>query len=168
MNELSSLKPPAGAHKTKKRIGRGPGSGKGKTAGRGQKGQKARAASKKPLGFEGGQMPLQRRLPKRGFTSRNRVEYALVNVVDLNYFEDGQEITPELLAEEGFIRSAKALVKILGDGELERKVSVKAHKFSKSATTKIEAKGGSTEVLPAKAPKAEAEAVAEAGEVTGG
>ena len=96
MNELSSLAPPKGAHKTRRRIGRGPGSGVGKTSGRGQKGQKARAASKKRPGFEGGQMPLQRRVPKRGFTPLNRTRYALVNLKDLSQFDDGTEVTPEL------------------------------------------------------------------------
>ena len=147
MNELSRLKPPKGAHKNRKRVGRGPGSGTGKTAGRGQKGQKARAAAKTFPGFEGGQMPLQRRLPKRGFTPRNRVEYAVLNVVDLNFFEDGAEVTPQALYEAGMIRKPTSLVKILGDGELDVKLSVTAHKFSAGAITKITAKGGTTEVL---------------------
>lgn len=147
MNELSRLKPAEGAHRTGKRLGRGQGSGKGKTAGRGQKGQKARAASKKPFGFEGGQMPLQRRLPKRGFTPRTRNRYAIVNVADLDFFEEGTEVTPELLHAEGFIRSATDRVKILGDGDLEVKLVVKAHKFSAGAADKIAGKGGSTEVI---------------------
>lgn len=147
MNELSRLKPPSGAHKTRKRVGRGPGSGTGKTAGRGQKGQKARAAAKTFPGFEGGQMPLQRRLPKRGFTPRNRVEYGTVNVVDLNFFEDGADVTPVELHAAGMIRKPTSLVKILGDGDLEVKLNVKAHKFSASASEKIAAKGGTAEVI---------------------
>ncbi len=147
MNELSRLKPPSGAHKTRKRVGRGPGSGTGKTAGRGQKGQKARAAAKTFPGFEGGQMPLQRRLPKRGFTPRNRVEYAILNVVDLNFFDDGAEVSPAELHAEGMIPKATSLVKILGDGELDVKLTIKAHKFSASASEKIAAKGGTAEVI---------------------
>lgn len=147
MNELSRLKPPSGAHKTRKRVGRGPGSGNGKTAGRGQKGQKARASAKTFPGFEGGQMPLQRRLPKRGFSPRNRVEYATLNVVDLNFFDEGTEVTPTELHAAGMIRKPTSLVKILGDGELEVKLTVKAHKFSASASEKIAAKGGTTEVI---------------------
>jgi large subunit ribosomal protein L15 len=147
MNELSRLKPPKGAHKNRKRVGRGPGSGTGKTAGRGQKGQKARAAAKTFPGFEGGQMPLQRRLPKRGFTPRNRVEYAEINVVDLNFFEDGAEVTPDALHAAGMIRKPDALVKILGDGDLDVKLTVTAHKFSAGASAKIVAKGGTAEVI---------------------
>jgi large subunit ribosomal protein L15 len=147
MNELSRLKPPKGSHKNRKRVGRGPGSGTGKTAGRGQKGQKARAAAKTFPGFEGGQMPLQRRLPKRGFTPRNRVEYTVINVVDLNFFDDGADVNQASLFEAGMLRKPTSLVKILGDGELEVKLSVTAHKFSSGAMEKIAAKGGTTEVL---------------------
>ena len=147
MNELSSLAPPKGAHKTRRRIGRGPGSGVGKTSGRGQKGQKARAASKKRPGFEGGQMPLQRRVPKRGFTPLNRTRYALVNLKDLSQFDDGTEVTPELLLEKGLLRKATDLVKVLANGDLTSKLTVKAHKFSKTAASKIEAAGGKTEVI---------------------
>lgn len=147
MNELSRLKPPKGAHKNRKRVGRGPGSGTGKTAGRGQKGQKARAAAKTFPGFEGGQMPLQRRLPKRGFTPRNRVEYATINVVDLDFFDDGAVVTPQEMFEAGLLRKPSALVKILGDGDLDKKLTVSAHKFSASAIEKISAKGGTTEVI---------------------
>ncbi len=147
MNELSRLKPAEGAHKKGKRLGRGQGSGKGKTAGRGQKGQKARAASKKPFGFEGGQMPLQRRLPKRGFTPRTRNLFAIVNVADLNYFEDGTDVTPDVLHAEGFIRKPSDRVKILGDGDLDVKINVKAHKFSAGASAKIADKGGTAEVI---------------------
>ena len=147
MNELSNLAPPAGARKPRKRVGRGPGSGTGKTAGRGQKGQKARASNKKKPGFEGGQMPLYRRLPARGFTPLDKQQWAIVNVVDLNEFDAGTEITPELLHSEGFIRKPTDAVKILGHGELEVAVNVRAHKFSKSAAAKIQAKGGSVEVI---------------------
>mgnify|MGYP001281669959 FL=1 len=147
MNELSNLKPPKGSRKARKRVGRGPGSGTGKTAGRGQKGQKARAASKKKPGFEGGQMPLQRRLPKRGFTPINRNDYAIVNVAALNAFEAGTEVTPELLASSGMIRKASDKVKILGNGDLSVSVSLKAHKISQSAADKVNAAGGSFEVI---------------------
>tara|TARA_B100000530_G_C15896257_1_gene463508 strand:+ start:417 stop:866 length:450 start_codon:yes stop_codon:yes gene_type:complete len=147
MNELSNLKPPKGSRKARKRVGRGPGSGTGKTAGRGQKGQKARAASKKKPGFEGGQMPLQRRLPKRGFTPINRNDYAIVNVAALNAFEAGTEVTPELLASAGMIRKASDKVKILGNGDLSVSVSLKAHKISQSAADKVNAAGGSFEVI---------------------
>lgn len=147
MNELSQLSPREGARKKKKRVGRGPGSGSGKTAGRGQKGQKARVASKKPIGFEGGQMPMQRRLPKRGFKSLNKKVWAIVNVADLEHFEEGTAVTPELLAAQGFIRHATDAVKILGDGDLGRKLSVRAHKFSQGAREKIEGRGGSIEVI---------------------
>lgn len=147
MNELSNLRPPEGAHKTRKRVGRGPGSGTGKTAGRGQKGQKARAASKKKPGFEGGQMPIYRRLPARGFTPLNRKVWAIVNVVDLNEFDAGTEVTPEFLASVGLIRKATDSVKVLGDGDLNVAVNVHAHKFSKQAETKIKARGGSVEVI---------------------
>lgn len=147
MNELSNLAPKEGARKPRKRVGRGPGSGSGKTAGRGQKGAKARAAGKKPIGFEGGQMPLQRRLPKRGFKPLTRNEYALVNVVDLDFFEAGTEVTPEVLADEGFIRRATDKVKILADGDLSVALTIKAHKFSASAKAKIEAAGGTAEVI---------------------
>ena len=147
MNELSRLKPPKGAHKTRKRIGRGPGSGVGKTSGRGQKGQKARAAAKTMPGFEGGQMPLQRRLPKRGFTPRNRNQYALVNLAALNRFDEGTSVTPELLAQSGLIRKATDLVKVLANGELTVKLTIQAHKFSAKAAEKITAQGGSVEVI---------------------
>jgi large subunit ribosomal protein L15 len=147
MNELSRLAPPRGARKDSKRIGRGIGSGRGKTAGRGVKGDKARAASKKPIGFEGGQMPLQRRLPKRGFKPIDRVEYQIVNVAALAELASGTEVTPELLASQGFVRHAHGLVKILGQGELPTRLTVKAHKFSKSAVEKIQAAGGVVEVI---------------------
>lgn len=147
MNELSKLKPPAGARKNRKRIGRGPGSGTGKTAGRGSKGQNSRSGGGVRPGFEGGQMPLQRRVPKRGFKPLNRIRYAIVNVVDLNYFDDGAEVTPERLHEEGFLRKPTDPVRILGDGDLERKLTIKAHHFSGTARKKIEALGGVVEVI---------------------
>ena len=147
MNELSSLAPPEGAHKTRRRVGRGPGSGFGKTSGRGQKGQKARAASKKRPGFEGGQMPLQRRVPKRGFTPLTRTRYTLISLKDLSQFADGTEVTPELLLEKGLLVKASELVKVLANGDITTKLTVKAHKFSKTAASKIEAAGGKTEVI---------------------
>ncbi|MCB9732271.1 MAG: 50S ribosomal protein L15 [Deltaproteobacteria bacterium] len=147
MNELSNLRPVEGSRKARKRVGRGIGSGTGKTAGRGQKGQKARAASKKKVGFEGGQMPIYRRLPARGFRPFDKTEWSIVNIVDLNEFDAGTAVTPELLAEWGFIRKPTDLVKILGDGELTKSLSVRAHKFSKTAEGKITAQGGSVEVI---------------------
>ena len=147
MNELSRLKPPKGSRRNRKRVGRGPGSGTGKTAGRGHKGQKARASAKTFPGFEGGQMPLQRRLPKRGFTPLSRTLYSIINVADLAYFEPGTEVTPQLLADEGFVRQGAARVKILGDGDLDVVLKVAAHKFSKAAEAKITQCGGSVEVI---------------------
>lgn len=144
---LDELKSPAGANKRPKRVGRGPGSGHGKTSTRGHKGQKARSGGGVRPGFEGGQMPLQRRIPKRGFTNIFKKEYAIVNVGDLNIFADGTEITPELLIQNGLIKSVKDGVKILGDGELERSLTVKAHKVSKQAEEKINARGGKVEVI---------------------
>lgn len=138
---LHDLKRPAGATKERKRVGRGPGSGLGKTAGRGVKGQRSRSGSQK-LGFEGGQMPLQRRLPKVGFHNPFRVVYACVNVAELNRFEDGTEVTPALLLEQGLIKKLHAGVKILGKGELERRLVVVAQKVSRGAREKIEARGG--------------------------
>lgn len=144
---LDELKSPAGANKRTKRVGRGPGSGHGKTSTRGHKGQKARSGGGVRPGFEGGQMPLQRRIPKRGFTNIFKKEYAIVNVKDLNIFADGTEVTPELLIESGLIRKVKDGVKILGDGELEKSLIVKAHKVSKQAEEKITARGGKVEVI---------------------
>lgn len=145
--KLEDLKSPPGANKRIKRVGRGIGSGHGKTSTRGHKGQKARSGGGVRLGFEGGQMPLQRRLPKRGFTNIFKKEYAIVNVKDLNIFADGTEITPELLYNAGLVKKVKAGVKILGDGELEKKLLVKAHKISKQAEEKVTAKGGKVEVI---------------------
>lgn len=145
--KLEDLKSPPGANKRIKRVGRGIGSGHGKTSTRGHKGQKARSGGGTRLGFEGGQMPLQRRLPKRGFTNIFKKEYAIVNVKDLNIFADGTEITPELLYNSGLVKKVKAGVKILGDGDLEKKLVVKAHKISKQAEEKVTAKGGKVEVI---------------------
>ena len=133
--------------KTVKRVGRGPGSGMGKTSTHGQKGQKARSGGKVRLGFEGGQTPLFRRMPKRGFSNVNAKEYALVNLDQLNVFEDGTEVTPVVLKEAGIVRAEKSGVKVLGNGELTKKLTVKAAKFSKSAEAAITAKGGSVEVI---------------------
>jgi|SRR5690606_26145045 large subunit ribosomal protein L15 len=136
-----------GARRERKRVGRGTASGHGKTSGRGQKGQKARSGGGVRPGFEGGQMPLFQRLPKRGFTNINRKEYAIVNLDKLNRFEDGTEVTPELLIETGVVRKEKAGIKILAKGTLEKKLTVKAHKFSSAAKEAIEAAGGKTEVI---------------------
>lgn len=146
MGELHELRPNAGSTKNRKRIGRGPGSGTGKTSGRGHKGQKARSGASIPAGFEGGQMPLQRRIPKGGFTPLNRVEFQVVNVRTLSEM-DADEITPEVLRASGLIGSLKEPVKILGEGELSRAVKVSAHAFSASARKKIEAAGGSASVI---------------------
>jgi large subunit ribosomal protein L15 len=147
MTELHDLSPVPGSHRPRKRIGRGEGSGTGKTSGRGQKGQKARSGGKIPAGFEGGQMPLHRRIPKRGFTNSFRVEYAVVNVGDLEDFQG--EVTPESLRERGLVGSGRAPVKILGDGELQASLTVTAHAFSASAREKIESAGGTATVLDA-------------------
>ena len=145
--DLSNLKPAAGSTKNKKRIGRGPGSGTGKTAAKGHKGQKARSGGGVKPGFEGGQMPLQRRLPKRGFTSLNKKEYVLVNLRDLDQFEAGSVVDLEVLGQAGLIANLKDGVKILADGELAKALTVHAHKFSKAAAAKIEAAGGKVEVI---------------------
>src|SRR5574340_1639561 len=129
---LEDLKPSKGATKKAKRGGRGPGSGSGKTAGKGHKGQKARSGGVKPAGFEGGQMPLQRRIPKRGFTNIFRKEYAIVNLSDLAKISGTDSVTPELLKQNGMIDDMKAGLKVLGMGELKTKLTVRAHKFSKS------------------------------------
>lgn len=145
--KLNELKSPPGANKRTKRVGRGPGSGHGKTATRGHKGQKSRSGGGVRPGFEGGQMPLQRRIPKRGFTNIFKKEFALVNVKDLNIFEDGTEVTPELLQANGLINKVKDGVKILGDGDLDKKLIIKAHKVTKQAQEKVVAKGGKVEVI---------------------
>ncbi len=143
---LHELAPATGSKRRSKRVGRGIGSGLGKTSGKGHKGQLARSGGGKGPGFEGGQTPLQRRLPKRGFTSIFKKEYAIVNVVDLNRFEANSEVTPELLRSSGLVRN-KLDIKILGNGELEKALTVKAQKFSKAAAEKIEAAGGKVEVI---------------------
>ena len=146
--KLHELQPPAGSRKRRKIVGRGPGSGHGKTSGRGQKGQKARAGGGSAPWFEGGQLPLHRRVPKRGFTNIFRKQYAIVNVADLNRFEPGAAVTPVALQAAGLIHAREDGVKILGDGELTRALTVSAQKFSKTAAAKIQAAGGTVEVLP--------------------
>ena len=145
--DLSNLQPAPGSHRNRKRIGRGHGSGTGKTSGKGHKGQKARAGGSVKPGFEGGQMPLQRRLPKRGFNPLTRKEYALVNLRDLELFEAGSVVDIEAMGKAGLVGQIKDGVKILGDGELTKSLTVKAHKFSQSAQEKIAAAGGNVEVL---------------------
>ncbi|QLL72277.1 50S ribosomal protein L15 [Ligilactobacillus salivarius] len=143
--KLHELKPAEDSRQVRNRVGRGTSSGNGKTAGRGQKGQKARG--KVRLGFEGGQMPLFRRMPKRGFKNINRKEYAIVNLETLNKFEDGAEVTPALLVESGIIKDEKDGIKVLGNGTLNKQLTVKASKFSASAKEAIESKGGKAEVI---------------------
>lgn len=156
---LNNLKAPAGGAHKKKRVGRGPGSGLGKTSGRGYKGQKSRSGYSRMRGFEGGQMPLHRRLPKRGFTNIFKREWAEVNLADLEKaFEAGAVVTPEALLELGLIhKTTLKSVVILGQGELKKSLTVNAHRFSKSAKLKIEEAGGKAEVLGAApdAPQAE-------------
>lgn len=144
--KLHELKPPAGSRKRRKIVGRGTGSGHGKTSGKGEKGQRARAGGGSHPWFEGGQLPLHRRVPKRGFTNIFRVEYAVLNVKDLARFEAGTTVTPALLVEAGLVRSAAA-IKILGEGGLEKALTVSAHRFSQSAAEKIRAAGGTVEVI---------------------
>ncbi|MDC2867223.1 MULTISPECIES: 50S ribosomal protein L15 [unclassified Bacillus (in: firmicutes)] len=145
--KLHELQPAEGSRKVRNRVGRGIGSGNGKTAGKGHKGQNARSGGGVRLGFEGGQTPLFRRLPKRGFTNINRKEFAIVNLTTLNRFEDGTEVTPELLLETGVISKLNDGVKILANGAVEKKLTVKAHKFSSSAKEAIETAGGTVEVI---------------------
>ena len=145
--KLHELKPAEGSRSERKRLGRGIGSGQGKTAGKGHKGQNARSGGGVRLGFEGGQTPLFRRLPKRGFTNFSRIEFAIVNLDALNRFEEGTEVTPELLIETGVVSNEKAGIKILAKGNVEKKLTVKAHKFSSAAKEAIEAAGGTTEVI---------------------
>ena len=150
---LHNLKPAAGSRHRRKIIGRGEGSGHGGSATRGSKGQKARSGSTKMTGFEGGQMPLERRIPKRGFTSKNRVEYNVVNVETLNaVFESGAEITPESLKKEGLAKS-RLPIKILGDGQIEKSFTIKVNAFSKSAEEKIKKAGGTISKIEKKAKK---------------
>jgi len=150
--DLSNLRPARGSRKKPKRVGRGPGSGHGKTATRGHKGQLSRSGRKQYAGFEGGQMPLQRRVPKRGFTNLFGTEYAVVNVGALDRLTG--EVTPELLVKEGLVRKLLSGVKVLGDGELTKPLVVKAHRFSKSALEKIVRAGGRAEVIAAPPGKA--------------
>ncbi len=145
--KLEELKSPPGANKRTKRVGRGMGSGHGKTSTRGHKGQKARSGGGTRLGFEGGQMPLQRRLPKRGFNNIFKKQYAIVKVKDLNCFDDGSVVTVDMLQQAGLVNKINAGVKILGDGELEKKLTVQVHKCSRQAEEKIQAKGGNFEVI---------------------
>lgn len=146
--DLSNLKPKSGATKARKRVGRGEGSTLGKTSGRGQKGQKSRSGGNIKPGFEGGQMPIHRRLPKIGFTSKNAPDYSIVNVSDLEeVFADGDLVDYDALRSHGLTRKKDDGVKILGGGELQKKLTVKATKFSKSAVAKIEAAGGAVEVV---------------------
>lgn len=144
---LSELKPAAGStHSANFRVGRGHGSGNGKTAGKGHKGQKARSGAPRP-GFEGGQMPLYRRIPKRGFKNRNRLEIVAINISALEKFDNGADVTVDTLIESGIVKNPKDGVKILGNGELTKKLNVKANAFSASAKEKIEALGGTCEVI---------------------
>jgi large subunit ribosomal protein L15 len=145
--DLGSLKKAKGSTHSRKRIGRGEGSGQGVTAGRGHKGDKSRSGSKRRAWFEGGQMPIQRRLPKFGFHNHSKKVYQVVNLAALEKFEGSAEITPELLEENGFIKRLDVPVKILGNGEISKKLTVKAHAFSKTAREKIEKAGGSVTEL---------------------
>lgn len=146
--KLNSMHAAEGATQARKRVGRGTGSGLGKTSGKGHKGQNARSGGGVRPGFEGGQLPLFRRLPKRGFSNAKfKVRYATINLSDLNRFEDGAVITPELLKEMGLIKNQLDGIKVLGNGTLERKLTVKAHKFSSSAQAAIESLGGKIEVM---------------------
>ena len=147
--KLNELKPPKGSRRPKKRVGRGHGSGWGKTCGRGHKGQKSRSGVSIPAWFEGGQMPLVRRIPKSGprRIGHVRIEYSVVNIQTLSIFEDGATVSLETMFESGIVKGKNSRVKILGDGEIEKKLTVQAHKFSKTAVEKIEAMGGTIEVI---------------------
>ncbi len=147
--KLNELKPAPGSKRNRKRVGRGDGSGWGGTCGRGHKGQKSRSGGSIPAWFEGGQMPLVRRVPKRGprRLGHKRLEYDVVNIKTLNLFEEEIEVNPELLQEVGIIKKKNARIKILGDGQLDKRLNVRAHRFSKSAIEKIEANGGTAEVI---------------------
>jgi len=146
--KLTDLAPAPGAKRKKKRVGRGEGSGKGKTAGRGSKGQKSRSGHKRRAWFEGGQMPLQRRLPKRGFTNIFRKGNAIINLSSLNQFEDGAEVTPQLLMDRGLVDRGSERIKVLSDGHLEKKLTVKLHAASAKAVERIKEAGGTFEALP--------------------
>ena len=146
--KLHTIKPNEGAIKARKRVGRGPGSGMGKTSTRGENGQNSRSGGGVRLGFEGGQTPLFRRIPKRGFSNAKfKTVYAVINLSDLNKFEDGAEVTPEILKDMGLVKSQLDGIKVLGNGTLEKKLSVKAHKFSSAAKEQIEKLGGKAEVI---------------------
>lgn len=145
--KLHELKSAEGSRKAKKRLGRGMASGFGKTSGKGHKGQNARTGGGTRLGFEGGQTPLFQRLPKRGFTNINRKDYAIVNLDTLNQFDENTEVTPELLLETGIVSKQRSGIKVLANGKIEKKLTVKAHKFSTAAKEAIEAVGGKTEVM---------------------
>jgi large subunit ribosomal protein L15 len=145
--KLHELIPAVGSRKARKRVGRGIGSGMGKTSTRGHKGQNSRSGGGVRPGFEGGQNPLYRRLPKRGFTNKWRKEFAIVNLAELNKFAAGTEVTPEILQESGIVKNARDGIKILGNGDITVQLTVKANKFSQSAVEKIQAAGGKTEVI---------------------
>lgn len=146
--KLNELVKNPGAKQEKRRVGRGPGSGLGKTSGRGEKGQKARSGGGVNPVFEGGQLPLYRRLPKRGFSNAKfKTEYAVINLDDLNRFENGTVVTPEMLKETGLVKNQLSGIKVLGNGSLEKKLTIKAHKFSKSALEKINEAGSKAEVI---------------------
>lgn len=146
--KLHTMYPAEGATKTRKRVGRGVGSGLGKTSGRGENGQKSRSGYSHKAGFEGGQLPLFRRLPKRGFSNAKfKTEYAVINLSDLNKFDNDSVVTPELLKEMGLIKNQLDGIKVLGNGKLEKKLTVKAHKFSGEAKNQIEKLGGKAEVI---------------------
>ncbi|MBR57734.1 MAG: 50S ribosomal protein L15 [Myxococcales bacterium] len=146
MSELSNLKPSEGSTRTRNRVGRGPGSGNGKTSGRGHNGQNSRSGGGVPIGFEGGQMPLYRRLPKHGFKNPFRVEFDIVNLFQIQRFDAGSEIGPEELLAAGLVRRGRK-IKLLGSGEIDKKLTLRVHKASKSAAAKIEAAGGNVEVI---------------------
>ena len=145
--ELSNLKPKKGARHAKKRVGRGPGSGHGKTAGRGEKGQKSRSGFSRQMGFEGGQMPLHRRLPKRGFTNIFKKEYAVINLADLERFDNGATVDEAALRQAGLVKGRNDGIKVLGNGKLSKKLTVSATKFSATAKQAIEAAGGSVQEI---------------------
>lgn len=145
--KLHELKPAKGTNKSKKRLGRGTASGQGKSAGKGMNGQNSRSGGGVRVGFEGGQMPLYRRIPKIGFTNIFRKEFAIVNLSDLERFDDGTVVNPEILKEAGLVKAMLSGVKILGNGDLTKNLTVQAHKFSKTAADKIAAAGGKVEVI---------------------
>ena len=147
MMKIHDLSPAEGSRKQKKRVGRGPGSGHGKTSCRGHKGQKSRSGGSIPPGFEGGQMPLQRRLPKRGFTNIFKKQYVLINIRDLNRFDPNSTLDIEALKDAGLVKRYKDGIKLLGDGEISHPVMIKVHKVSKTARDKIEAAGGKVEII---------------------